>query len=183
MIARKIKITREELCNIFTAVNAMLAMDNLSVQLAYSLSRNKQLMKGEVETLAEQENAMIDSKFKEYEQKRLALAEECADRDPNDLPLIRGDSYQITGENKLRFDKEFKELSDEYKKIIDKRKKDMEAYADFMKEKITVSIYDVKFSEINKLAGIKGDIVDGIFPLIVEDKTTAPVKTKTSVSG
>jgi len=110
----------KELFTIFGAINNLSNIK--SVKFAYCLSKNKKTISDEIKHIQDSVEKLdeVNSKIeKEFEDKRIALVTEYADKDSNDQPIIENNNYKIT--NISEFNEKFAELKKEYPEFLKKR--------------------------------------------------------------
>src|SRR5438045_742443 len=107
--------------------------DLKGASFSYAVAKNINQLKPEVEAL---EKAIEESAdFKEFEKKRIALALKYAKKE-NGKPVIENKGYVL--EDPIAFEKEFKELKDEYQKTIDERESQFKDYKEILEEEVLI---------------------------------------------
>ena len=139
------------------------------VKFAYAVSRNIDILKREIESI--EKTLELPEDFKEFETKRIALAEKYAERDEKGKTLKEkatngSEQFVIIPANQKKFDKEFDVLRGEYKEAVALRDKQIEEYTKLLTEESDVVPYKIKLEDVPKeittrqMTGIY-DIIDG----------------------
>jgi len=105
------KIKKQELVDLWKVLQ-QLSKQVYPVRFSYFISKNKTIIKDEINILNELSKA--GESFMVYDNKRAKLAYELADKDVHGKPLIQDSSYIIL-KNKEDFDLQLKSLIKEYK--------------------------------------------------------------------
>jgi len=139
-----------------------------NVKFSYFVAKNKIAIKSEVDALNEASEA--SEAFKAYDTKRADLAAEMADRIPGtDEPLTNNGQYVIK-ENKEKFDTQLKDLKEEFKKVIEEREKQVEAFKDLLDEEVEFKGHAIKLENLPQ--DVEPSILEGLLAaeLILEDE-------------
>ena len=134
----KITKKRKELVNLYYMMTYL--GDLRGAKFTYSISKNKEVLKKELDNI--QEIAKLPeetlAKYKEYNTKKTELSEKHALKDKDGNPIKKNNEYQI--KNKTTFTKDLEALKKEYKKVIeevDKRKAEVDKLGE---EEITLEL-------------------------------------------
>jgi hypothetical protein len=139
----KITITRQEL---FELWNGLASLGNLKgFKLGYAVARTKAKLKPEVEALDEALKPSLE--FRAYEDKRLTLCRQYAQKDINGAPVIIGKEF-FFGDNKEAFDAALAPIQEEYAEVIADRKKLTDGYVEGLKEPITVEVHQINEADV-----------------------------------
>lgn len=137
-------MTNQELIDLWDALGAVRHL-NCSPKFGYALARNRQMVKPLVDAI--QEAGETPKDFIAFEQRRVELAREFADRDDADNPILirapTGEHFQIK-ERAEEFTKALEALREECKEAIDGREQQREEVEALMK----ADAEDVAFTPI-----------------------------------
>lgn len=152
-------MTRREVGNLY---QALLTVGNLTgVKFSYAVARNLSMLKNEMTSL--QKAGAMDDNFREYEEKRIALAEKCSIQE-NGKPKIVDDKYEIA--DQAAFDTELKAIQEEYKVAFEARKKQLQEFEELLKEEIEIDPFMITQDMIPE--SITSKQMADILPLIKE---------------
>ncbi|MCK5611917.1 hypothetical protein KAR91_59150 [Candidatus Pacearchaeota archaeon] len=149
------KIKKGDLLRLHNAIT-LLEGRQYSVKFSYGIAKNKVVIRDEITALEEARKS--SEAFNEYENKRVTLAREYADKDENGSPKIQDNSFVLTT-NKELFEKEFEELKDQYKDELVEREKQIKDFEELLEE----TVDDYEGMKINFK-----DIPENIDPTIME---------------
>lgn len=127
------------------AVFERLQQEKTNVKFSYAIAKNKIQMRPEVEALEEARKP--SEKFVEYEQKRIALAKELADRDETGKIKAENDRF-IISEKMDQFNEKLEVLQKEYKDSIEEREKQIKEYNSILEEEIYIKLYKIKVEHL-----------------------------------
>ena len=163
MAGQTIKI---KLSDLFEYLSGLDRAGNLkSVKLGYAVAKNRSEIMKEVKIV---QSRMESSKeFSEYSQKVADLGKKYANKDDKGRPVQFQGQFQGC-EGNPEYDKPMEELKEKYKEVIEEREKQMEEYKELMKMEIDFDVYQIDFSEVEKVEGITVDQINGIFFMIKE---------------
>ncbi len=117
-----------------------------SVKFSYFIAKNKLAIKSEIDALNKARE--VSESFKLYDQKRASLASELADRMPGtDQPLTNNNQYIIT-EKKEEFDTKLEELKQLYKKELEYRIKQGDAFKQLLDENVKFEGVKISIEDI-----------------------------------
>jgi len=136
-------------------------------KFAYAISKNSAILKSEIEAL---EKAVQPSEeFIKLDEKRVALAKECAKKNEKGEPetiVQNGVSSYVMEDDKV-FEEKFKALKEEDKEIWEAREKQIKEYNELLKTESTVQLYKLSKSDIPN--DITVGQMNSIYELIEED--------------
>ena len=149
----------------------------VNAKFFYALKRNMDLIKDEVtkirlELMNSYQTQRNDEKDSEYEKKRIELCKNHAKKDENGGPIIteRG-HFDIAPENMETFQKEYAELNEEYKEVMEKRKNDAEAINKMLSEPIDIKLYKIKIDMLpNNEEVLTPEDIDYLMPIIEDEE-------------
>lgn len=138
------KITKQDMVSLWNA------LENLSkipypVKFSYFISKNKSLIKDEVNIL--NELSTPSDAYKEYDNKRAMLASELSNKDDDGNPIIQDGSYVLT-ENKEEFDKQLEILKGQYKQVVEETMKKQEELKTILKEDYDFDGYVIRIDDM-----------------------------------
>lgn len=114
------------------------------VKFAYGVARNLGLLKPEVESL---EKALQGSEdFQKFEKKRIALAEQFAEKDEKGKPLTENNQYVMKDHS--GFEAEYEKLKEENKDLVAKREEELRVYAKLLEEDSVVELYKISLADV-----------------------------------
>jgi hypothetical protein len=111
------------------------------LEFAYAVFKNKQIIDKILMDVDFIKN--VNPKVIEYEEKRISVCEELADKDSDGNPMTEGDLYII--QDKEKFRNKMDEILEEYRPYVEERQQQVELYNQKMNAEI-----DVKFMRIKK---------------------------------
>ena len=112
----------------------------------------------------------LPEKFKEFEMKRVELAEKYAKKDENGKPKkekAENGAEQFIMADEKKFQKEFDALKKEHKEAVDLRDKQIEEYTKLLLTESTVVLHKVKLEDVPK--EITTTQMNGIYEIISEE--------------
>jgi len=127
--------------------NAITLLENkqYSVKFSYFIAKNKVTMRNEITALEQTNKA--DEEFQEYENKRIRLARQHADKDDDGSPKVQDSNFVLTTNMEL-FQKEFGELKEKYKDVIIKREKQLTEFEQFLEGDVEFEGMKINFKDI-----------------------------------
>lgn len=142
------------------------------VKFAYTIARNLEVLKPEVNSLMK---AVAHSEdYKKYDQERIELAKKHAKKDEHNRPMMTDDQKNYILEDENDFEKDFKDLNLKNKKVVDAREKQIKEYNSLLETEISLKL--VKISTTLLPESITGELVEAIFPILIEETVEKPVK-------
>jgi len=128
--------------------NAKRALDNVSnyqgLEFAYAVFKNKQLIDNKLMEVDFIKN--VSPEVIEYEEKRVKLCEEYANKDDKGMPIIENDLYIIT--DKDTFKAKMDALLTQYKPFVEERQKQIELFNDKMNNTVDFQFVKIKKEQI-----------------------------------
>lgn len=137
-------MTKGEAISLFNTLNKLGHLSG--VKFAYVVSKNISLLKPEFEAL--QKAVEPTEEFKEYDKKRVALAESFAKKDGDGKAVIENGEYVI--EDREAFEIAFKKLKEDNKKVVEARDKQIDEQNEILKTESDVVLYKVSVEDIPK---------------------------------
>ena len=139
---------KSEVLSLYRSLNQLGALSG--VKFAYAVSKNINILKGEVESL---DKALEpDEKFQEFEKERVSLLEKHAEKDDAEKPKKEtsenGAEQYVMGDNLKKFEKEFELLKKDHKEAVDARDKQIEEYTKLLETDTEVTLYMLKTDDI-----------------------------------
>lgn len=133
-------------------------------KFAYAVSRNEDKFASLAKAIRK---ALEPSKeFKDYNQKRLDLNKEYADRDEKGDPKIFRGEYLVT-ENRNGYDVALAKLKDEYDEVLKKREDFIDGIDEFMSKEEEVEFYEIQKAYLPLT--LKPSELSAMFPLMDEE--------------
>ncbi len=133
---------------VYQLTNAKRALDNVSnyqgLEFAYAVFKNKQLIDNKLMEVDFIKN--VTPEVIEYEEKRVKLCEEFANKDDKGMPIIEKDLYIIT--DKDTFKTKMDELLTQYKPFVEERQRQIELFNDKMNSQVDFQFIKIKKEQI-----------------------------------
>ena len=136
-----------------------------SIKFRYFISRNKSILKSEVESI----NSAIETKiagFKEFSEKQTTFLKEAIEFNSEGQPVTINNNYQIKPEKAIEFREKMQALEVEYKDALEERSKEVVEHNKFLGENCEIEVYQVQLSEVPST--LSQNQFDVLFPLIAE---------------
>lgn len=169
------KLTRKKAME-FNIVFNLLASLKGKLRFHYTLRKNIETLKEEIGIInnLKQTLSELSAEQQEYEDTRIALCKQYAEKDennkPKEKPLENGLSvFVFTAENEQLVNKELTNLAEEYKEVLSKDKLDKEEFVNFIEEEIELALLKFKLSDMPLDENIEQKYINCIFELIEED--------------
>ena len=160
----KIEITKKEIVDLYNCLEGLKEVKG-SVKFVYAVAKTRLVLKTEVDAIKE---AIVDEpKFLEFEQKRVQMCYEFADKDEKGETVIdqKLGKFKIE-ERKEEFAKEFEKLREENKEALELQEKRIKEINDMYKESIEISVHKINLSDLpDNLNSVQMEI---LMPLILE---------------
>ncbi len=130
--------TKNDVINLFSVIEEI---RNLKIhpKFAYMISKNKKLIKAEMEII--REVSKPSDEIKKYDDERVALCTQYANSDVDGKPIIVKNSYQFTDENRVEFERELVDISARYDDALADHQKRMGELDIMMKEPCEIEFY------------------------------------------
>ena len=159
-------MTKGEAIRLFRNLNQL---GNLSgVKFSYAVARNLNTLKGEIESI--EKTLELPDKYKEFDAKRVELAEKHAEKDKAGKPKVEagegGLQQFVMGADNKKFEKEFEALKKEYKEAVALREKQIEEYTQLLVSKSEVVLHKLKLDDCPK--EISAAQMAGIYEIVEE---------------
>ena len=146
-----ITITRKDLIELYKLLNSLQLPSDVNAKFTYGLYKNITLIQPEIDALR---TIMIeDQQIDEFEQKRLELCNQYAQKDENGNPIIQNNEFII--DNIEEFTNKFKELETQYKDVLEKNKQKIQEINNILNEEIEQPIYCLDLNTIPNGIGLK----------------------------
>lgn len=158
---RKNSMTKGDALRLFNSLNGMVALKG--AKFTYAVARNLATLKPEVEALAKVVEQ--SEEFKEFETKRIALAEKFSKKDKDNKPVVSNANYVI--EDQATFDTEYKALREANKEILKKYEEQVKEYGELLKSDVSVNLIKVKLADVP--ADITAAQMNGILEMVEEE--------------
>lgn len=142
--------------------------DLKGVKFNYCVSKNLALLDGELKAL--KDTLKMSDEYKAFDQKRVDLAKEFAQKDENGKPKLsinpetKESSYLLADQK--AFNIAFKKLQEDNQEVVDQRTKQLEDFNLFIEKESTVALYKIKLEDISP--EITTEQMVDIYPLIEE---------------
>lgn len=141
------KIRRSELYRIMPILEAL--PRGIYVKFNYGLGKNMRSIRKEIQDWEDAINP--DKKYREYEEERIKIAEECSKKEdgvPVMIPNPDGTRrYKIDEVKQESFDKKLEALKKKHQPAIDIQKEKIEKYNEGMKDEIEMDFHLIKFED------------------------------------
>jgi hypothetical protein len=146
-MSKENEITRQQIVDLYSLLKKEYA-NVKSTKFAYGIAKNLKNIQDEIDFLNEMNKAPED--FIKYEIKRQDLCVQMAKKDDEGKILKKKlpngkEAYDI--EDQEKFDKSILELQEEFKDAIEEKKQKEIDMHNFLKEKVSVSIYKMSIDE------------------------------------
>jgi len=142
-----------------------LAQKQVNVRFAYAMAKNKAAIEKQAKIL--REASMPSTKYLEYEQKRVSLGREMADKDEKGKPLADGPLFRIPDIDK--FNERWDELKEEYKEVIKAREKQLKDFEEIMDKQVDIKgLETVAFEDLPEQ--ISSAEMSALMPLIIKEE-------------
>jgi hypothetical protein len=176
----KIRLTNAEILNLFSALDSIDTRGN--AKFTYTLSKNRAILKHNVEALQEAGNSYSkdNARFTEYQSKAEELVKRYAvnkDGTPSMRTGADGQTMQrvIPAEKMGEFAKAREELDDNYKDVILGIQAHQAGFAQLLKEETEVDLRLLPIKDIPD-GGISTQVMNLIFVFVEDDKPETPLK-------
>ena len=130
------------------------------VRFAYAVSRNINMLKHEIELI--DKLTQPSKEFTEYEQERVKLNIEFAEKDDKDQPKTVDGHYVIN--DMKAFKKAMEGVQKKHKKTIDEREKQLADFNKFLEDESTFVPYKVKMANVPE--NITAQQLSSVFAII-----------------
>ena len=136
------------------------------VKFSYAIAKNTVIVEREIVAIKESLNPSDD--FVKYENERLELAKEHAEKDEKGKPKTVTENGRdiYVMKDKEKFNKAFEELKTKHKEALDKRQKQVDEYNKFLETEADIEFFKINLSEVPE--DISVEQMQGI-QLLIED--------------
>lgn len=135
---------RETLVRLWKSIERLEGLKH-DVRFSYFLAKNKVSLKSELDIMEEAQKP--SEAFLEFENRRVELAQQFADKDANGQPKVHNGQYVIF-DSRDDFEKDMKKLKTKFKSAISAREKQIEEYAALLKEPVELELAKIRFSQL-----------------------------------
>lgn len=158
---RKVRMTKGEAVSMFNTINAMVYMTG--ARFTYAIAKNMNSLKEEVQALAK--ILEQDDEMKAFEEKRIELAKKHAKKDEKTgNPISVKNNYVLLDE--AAFEKEYQQLREENKEVVEKYDKQVAEYSELLKEDCDIKLHKVRLEDVP--AEVNAMQMTAIMHMIVE---------------
>lgn len=112
-------------------------------KFAYGLMRNRKILQDEIDIL--QDLSKPTDGWQAFEEKRIGICRELADKDENGEPKVQGNQFLVT-EKKEELDERIEKLREEHKDDLDEFERREKEFDEILDEDISIDIYKIKLS-------------------------------------
>jgi len=138
------EMKKRDLLRLHNAIT-LIADRQHSVKFSYLIAKNKVAMKDEIEALEEVSKA--SEEFKEYEDKRIKLAQQYADKNEDGSAKIQDNNFVLTT-NAAIFQKEFDKLKEQHKDLVNERDKQVKEFEVLLEGTVNFEGTKINFEDI-----------------------------------
>jgi len=158
------KFKKKDLLDLFENLQKLSKLKG--VKFSYAMAKNAVIVEREI--VAIKESLKPSDEFNKYEEERIELAKKHSEKDEKgkSKTTLDGKREVFVMEDKIKFDKEFEKLKAKHKEVLDKRKKQIEEYNEFLDTKADIEFFKIKLSEVPE--DISVEQMQGI-QLLIED--------------
>lgn len=132
-------IKKGEVVQLWNTIEQM-GMVNAHIKFTYALTKNKKLIRTEIESI--QESLKPSDKFREFEEKRIELCNDMSKKDENGSPIIINDR-EFDIEDMDKFTKKLEELKKEYKDVISKETEKNKQAIEMLEEDVDIELTQI----------------------------------------
>lgn len=135
------------------------------VKFGFARAKNKGRLESEIKILQKSQGE-ISEPLSEFEDKRMALCEECADKDDDGKPIKSGQNFEIN-DRREEFDSKFEELRVEFKDAFDEAEKRRKEFVELLDAESDFTPHMISLSELpDTLSALE---IEGLMGIIKED--------------
>jgi len=151
---------------LFTVMRVLNEIGNAKThpKFAYGVTKNKKKIQNEIDAIqaASEPTAAVT----EFDEKRLAVCEQHAEKDSAAQPITTGNNYVIDEKKKSTFDKKIKSLRKRYEKDLDDHKVQMDQVNEIMAEDIDMGFHKIDIDFFPE--GLKQYQYDALMEFVME---------------
>lgn len=161
------KISREKLFQVWGVLN-QLSSEKTTAKGAYGIAKNKKLFETEIKSMEEAKKNLKypEEKLSEFHNKRVELCKEFADKDEAGEPKVSGQTFVISDEGRVAFDKKFATLREEYKETLEEQDKVDAEFRAFLAEEIELVVHNIKIDDMPN--GLTAQQLEALGEIIAE---------------
>lgn len=118
------------------------------IKFSYCLMKNRKKIESELKAIEEVSKQMQEelAGYKEYDNKRLALCEQYADKDEQGNAIKDGDTYRISDRDE--FNKELSKLIEEHKQDLEQFGKLNDEFEKFLRDDVQIEFHMIDVDEL-----------------------------------
>lgn len=162
-----LNLKKQQYLDIKDLLDAM-SKSNMTKQMAFMIKINKTKLT-EFETAVREASKSQISEFSEYEKKYEDLTKSFAVKNENGFIMSEHGKYIIPSDKKQEFEVKMKELNDENREVIDKRKSELEDFnGNFLNETYEMDLTPISFKYLPDNLGVPE--IEILTPLVVESE-------------
>jgi hypothetical protein len=139
------KMTREE------AVTFWRSLSNLGsykgAKFAYAIAKNRSKLESEYKLIQKMQSTVQPSSLKKFDERRIELCKEYADKDENGNPSLENNNYVIS-QRRDEFENTIRELQKEFEPSFKEFEENQIKFNNFLSEEIEVDIHTIPMSII-----------------------------------
>lgn len=163
-------MTNREIAALWIALNSREVAGLKGAKFAFAVAKNIAAIKPTIEALETAKNRVLES-AREYEETRIKLCKELADKDENGQPKTfvdprQGKQFLITEMRDL-FDEKLTTLIEKHREEIDEKKRLDKEFSELLDDEAEVNIHAVKLSSVSD--DITVGAMQGLAPMIAEE--------------
>jgi hypothetical protein len=153
------KLTRENVLPLWTLSKFLKeTKQRIALGAASNIGKNFRVLSAEIENIKEVEKKKIESfppEIKEYDEKRIELCKQFADKDENGEPILidrgsQGKEFKLT-EKRSEFDVALKEIQITYASSLEKQEELNKEFNDFLASEIELELMKIKSIDLKNV--------------------------------
>lgn len=162
------KFTREELVNIFKAINEFVKDKKYNKYVLFALDKNKKRLLNTVNSVIKKEQDMFTEEYKKYDSERLNIVNKFSAKNEDGTNVKDSNGNAIIPQDSISsFNDEIKAIRETYKEAIDIFDAEYSKYIEYLKEPIEISLFQLDFKYIpDELDGAQY----GLLSLFIKDE-------------
>ena len=134
---------RQDLFALQNTLNGMTDIKN--TKLSYAILKNLKKIDAELEIIKELQGKKVEG-YEDFENARIALCIEQADKDDNGEAIIENNAYKVT--DLEAFQKELDKLEDEHREAVDAKQKQQKEFVELLNEECDLDFHKVKETDL-----------------------------------
>lgn len=119
-----------------------------NIRYAYGIAKNSRAIEGEIETIRESFNR-ADENFSKFQKERFEILEKYCKRDSDGQPVIENDQYAFDDAVKEALQLDLNAVIEKYSDVIKDVQEKNRQFDEFMKEKVTVSLFKMNMDDFS----------------------------------